>query len=293
MEGSAVKAKQREKAPKVDLRAPEVAWWTLFLFVGCWVVWLGSFALSVSGMWPVWVGILVSSCAAFAVFTPMHDASHKSIARAKWVNEVVGRLSVFLLLAPFVAFRHVHLEHHKHTNDEHKDPDLWSGRGPKWQLPLRWLTQDLHYYVVYLSRWKKRPVAERWETLMTLVALVLLLGSLCWMGYARPVLLFWVLPARLSIAFLAFAFDYLPHVPHQIPASENRFKATLVRPSPLLTPVLLYQNFHLIHHLYPGVPFYRYASIWRKQKDYLVRQGVEQRSLTGQIIDEPTVEQQP
>lgn len=293
VEGSTTKAsRRREKAPKVDLRAPRVAWWTLLLFVGCWVGWLGGYWLSVSGWVPVWLGVTLMGISAFGVFTPMHDASHKSVARAKWVNELVGRLSVLLLLAPFVAFRYMHLEHHKHTNDEHKDPDMWSGRGPKWLLPFRWVTQDLHYYALYLQRWRSRPVAERWETVLTLVVLGCLLGTLSWLGWWREVLLYWVLPSRIAIGLLAYSFDYLPHKPHVITSSEDRYKATLVRPHWLLTPVMLYQNFHLIHHLYPGVPFYRYASIWRTQKDFLLRQGVEMRSLTGQVIS-PTIEEEP
>lgn len=61
--------------------------------------------------------------------------------------------------APFPAFRFVHLEHHKHTNDPALDPDHYrcvrvphsdqgatsvrerSGEGPKVLLPLHWLTQ--------------------------------------------------------------------------------------------------------------------------------------------------------
>lgn len=30
-------------------------------------------------------------------------------------------------IAPFPAFRYVHLQHHKHTNDPELDPDMWSG----------------------------------------------------------------------------------------------------------------------------------------------------------------------
>jgi fatty acid desaturase len=36
----------------------------------------------------------------------------------------------------------------------------------------------------------------------------------------------------------------------------------------LLTPVLLYQNYHLVHHLYPTVPFYRLLKVWNAKKDY-------------------------
>lgn len=31
-----------------------------------------------------------------------------------------------------------------------KDPDYWSARGPKMFRPIRWCTQELHYYVPYV-----------------------------------------------------------------------------------------------------------------------------------------------
>ena len=38
----------------------------------------------------------------------------------------------------------------------------------------------------------------------------------------------------------------------------------------LLTPVLLYQNYHLVHHLHPLIPFYRYIAVWRRnESEYL------------------------
>ena len=276
-------AKQGHSArpPKVNLKAPRVAWWTLGLFVGCVVVWVSLMVMTLWGVLSLWVGLPLLSIFSFVAFTPMHDASHRSIARARWVNEVVGRCCALLLAAPFPAFRYVHLEHHKHTNHDEKDPDMWSGRGPVWLLPLRWLTQDLHYYVVYLSNWSKRSKAERWETVLTLCALVTLVGGLLYMG-ASLFVLCWLCSARVGIGILAYSFDYLPHKPHHITSSEDRYKATLVRPSPLLTPLFLYQNYHLIHHLYPGVPFYRYGEIWRAQKDFLIAQGTEVRSLLGQ-----------
>jgi ring-1,2-phenylacetyl-CoA epoxidase subunit PaaE len=40
----------------------------------------------------------------------------------------------------------------------------------------------------------------------------------------------------------------------------------------LLTPLALYQNYHLVHHLHPAVPFYRYIAVWRRNEErYLER----------------------
>lgn len=273
------------RPPKADLRAPHFATWTVLLFVACWILWLGVIGAVVTGWISIGWGCFFSTIASFLAFTPMHDASHKSIARKKWINQWIGRLSAWLLAAPFGAFRFVHLEHHKHTNHEEKDPDYWSGKGPFWFLPFRWLTQDLHYYVIYIRRWDERPQSERREVACTVVLLVMCAVLLWILGWGSWAFWLWLLPARLATALLAYGFDYLPHTPHQIRASEDRYKATIIRPESFLTPLLVYQNYHLIHHLYPGVPFYRYGEVWKIQKEYLVEKGAEMRSWRGETLE--------
>ena len=40
----------------------------------------------------------------------------------------------------------------------------------------------------------------------------------------------------------------------------------------LFTPLMLSQNYHLVHHLHPSVPFYRYLATWRRNEEaYLER----------------------
>ena len=39
-----------------------------------------------------------------------------------------------------------------------------------------------------------------------------------------------------------------------------------------MTPLFVYQNYHLVHHLHPSVPFYRYVRAWRRNEQaYLDR----------------------
>ena len=168
-------------------------------------------------------------------------------------------------MCPFLAFRYAHLAHHRHTNDPLGDPDHYSGRGSKWLLPLRWLSIDAYYY-----RW----MGDRKDGGSTfLFGVVLVACALSAMGAGAEVLFCWLVPARLAMGLIAFSFSYFPHAPHDVTAKEDRFRASNILLYPGLTVALLYQNYHLIHHLYPGVPFYRYARIFRSKRSELVRRG--------------------
>jgi fatty acid desaturase len=243
---------------KSVLATPRIAWPTLALLVAALAMWAAGIALVHAGHY---AGALLATAGAYISFTPMHDAAHRSISRTRWINEVAGRLAIVPLFGPFPAVRYIHLEHHKHTNEPDADPDHWSGRGPTWLLPLRWLSQDFHYYVVYA--FARRPRAEKLETYLTLAALVAAACALVATGHGVTVLLGWLLPARLAIATLAFAFDYLPHRPHDVPARTDRFAATHIFEGRLKYAATLGQSLHRVHHLYPGVPFYRYGRVWQ------------------------------
>ena len=71
------------------------------------------------------------------------------------------------------------------------------------------------------------------------------------------------------------SFDYLPHTRLHHTPSEDRFRTTRNRVGGerLLSPLLLYQNYHLVHHLHPSVPFYRYITAWQRNEEaYLERE---------------------
>lgn len=224
----------------------------------------------------------------------------------KWLNDVVGCISS-TKCSVHRTFKAMHLQHHKHTNDEASDPDAWSTHGSYWSLPLRWLTQEFYYYVLYLPILHTRPATEATCTSIQLATVLACYTVAGWTGHFTAVLYGWIIPARLASMLLACTFGYLPHRPHNITRAENPYKATAVTSLvqditwPLTWP-LLYQNYHNIHHLcvatpllshtsasmcvdsfdlcistfrYPYVPFYLYESIWRAMKPKLLAAGTQ------------------
>ncbi len=263
------------------LSAVPMAWPTVALAIASPSAWIGAVVLGATGLLPLWVAGALATLAAFVTFTPLHDATHQAISKTKWVNELLGRVASIPLLSPFPAFRLVHLLHHKHTNDPATDPDYWSGSGPRWLLPLKWATQDVHYYKFYAQNAHRRPVRERIELVGSVLVVVSVCTVLAVSGYWLQVLALVIVPKIIAIMLLAFAFDYLPHHPHNVLQKTDRYRATTIIDHRWLTPLMLYQNYHLVHHLYPGVPFYRYGKAFVERYDVLKKGGAHRRHLFG------------
>jgi fatty acid desaturase len=247
------------------------------LFLGALALWAGSSALALSHSWPLLLSVPFNALATYLLFTVMHDASHNSLSSIAPVNLWIGRVAAmfFSSLASFRTFRFIHMQHHRFTNDEQQDPDAYASRGPRWQRLPRWMTVDLYYMIFYIPKLRGRPRGERVElaAVWLLVAGVLATSALT--GHLLEIVVLLFVPARLATLWLGFAFDYLPHNGLKLTASEDRFKATRNRVGleRLLSPLLLYQNYHLVHHLHPVVPFHRYIAVWlRNEQDYLAHE---------------------
>ncbi|MEQ8959736.1 MAG: fatty acid desaturase, partial [Coleofasciculus sp. C2-GNP5-27] len=47
-------------------------------------------------------------------------------------------------------------------------------------------------------------------------------------------------------------------------------------PSPILNIMIMGQNYHLIHHLWPSIPWYKYQGAYRATKPLLEQKGCHQ-----------------
>ena len=258
---------------------PKVAWPTIALLFLAYGIFGGSTFAYVQGDLPLLWAIALNTLAAYISFTPTHEASHHGVSSNHQLNDWVGRIATALQSpVPFFrAFRYIHMQHHRFTNDKAKDPDVYVGTGPWWLLPFKWLSLDLSYLYFYSrpSVFPKRPKAERLDLLGAFVFGAVVFTAVTWAGWLEYYVLLFVIPGRITALFLAIAFDFLPHFPHQAQARDQPFQCTSNRVGMewLMTPLLIFQNYHLVHHLYPTVPFYRYLRIWKARRNFHLSQN--------------------
>lgn len=272
---------------------PKLALPTVVIFLGA----LSAFVLStfgyieghINGWAPLWITIPVNATVTFVMFTVVHDASHYSISSTRCVNGLFGRLA-WLFVGPVVAFPsfgYIHIQHHRHSNDDEEDPDTFASHGWPWLLPLRWSMVEYFYLKYYLPRARSRPVSEVAETLMMLTL------SLTGLTVAIVTENFWTLavvfliPQRIGLTVLAWWFDWLPHHGLTDTQRTNRYRATRNRVGAewLFTPVLLSQNYHLVHHLHPSVPFYRYLRTWQRNEEAYLERNAAISTVFGQQLN--------
>ena len=53
----------------------------------------------------------------------------------------------------------------------------------------------------------------------------------------------------------------------------------------LFTPLMLSQNYHLVHHLHPSVPFYRYVKTWRRNEEAYLERNAAISTVFGQQLN--------
>ncbi len=206
----------------------------------------------------------------YSTFNTMHEAVHSNISKIRWINNWVGRLSALSLIAPYKGFRYMHLAHHRHLNIPGKDPDLWCARK---YLFLRWLTQNYYYYNYFLKTIRVQKTSDIIDSALQMLAQFILIYLLWIFDGGYTFLIAWFIPSKLAVLWLSYCFSYIPHIPHDCKTQTTRYTATVMRTSPWLTLPCVYQNYHLIHHLYPSIPFYNYGKVWRIGEDFYKSQG--------------------
>lgn len=185
--------------------------------------------------------------------------------RFAWLERFVGHGNGFLLLAPFPGYRVLHLHHHANTNDPAEDPDYWV-KSRTWlgSVPRCIVIQPV--YIFHLWKLARDPRTRR-AFAMEMVYVVAYAGivfAAFLLGFGKELILLWILPGYVGVVLCPAMFDWPVHHPH---TARGRYTdpAILLFPRPFrsfMDFIFCGHTYHLMHHLYPRVPFYRYGAAW-------------------------------
>lgn len=250
-----------------------VEWRTLGLIAGCYALW----AVAVFWLWTLVpllaAGVVTVLITLHASLT--HEVLHGHPFRTRWRNEALMALPLSLCI-PYNRFRDLHLAHHQDSNltDPYDDPESNFQDPAVWARMPRWIRAVLRINNTLLGRillgpaigqivfmredWRgarrgDRAIRLAWALHLPGVAVVLALVA----ASAMPV---WV---YLICAYAAMGMlkirTFLEHRAHE----RSRARTVIIEDRGPLAFLFLNNNLHVVHHMHPGVSWYRLPALYR------------------------------
>ncbi len=263
--------------------SPTIAWPTLALAVALPATFAAVVTLGLTGRAPLWACAPILTLVSYAHYTLVHESIHGNVVAGKprwaWVNTLVGWIGALGMGAGWPALQRTHVLHHAHTNTE-RDPDIFV-KGTFAQLLMKWLL-GMPFMLIPMgamrffapARYQQlRTILSDADILqvsaVTVLTLALLVAALA-TGHGLDWLMLWFLPTRLGVLILNIFFQWLPHYPFDRTDRYGNTRISLWAGGTVFT---LQQNLHLMHHLWPSVPFYNYARLYRALRPALIEEG--------------------
>lgn len=261
-----------------------VEWPTLLLFAATYTLW----ALATTILWslsPV-LGLLAAALAIAQFSSLTHEVLHGHPFRSQTLSEalVFPGLTVFI---PYLRFKDLHLQHHfdpaltdpyDDPESNYLDPAVWARLARPVQALLRFNNTLFGRMLIgpAISTWAlvrgdlaailkgDRRVALAWVLHVPGVAMVL--AWLAWVG-TMPVWAY-VVAAYLGWSVLKIR-TYLEHRAHE----AARARTVIIESRGPLSLLFLNNNFHVVHHMHPGVAWYKLPGIYFSNRDHYLRRN--------------------
>jgi beta-carotene hydroxylase len=251
---------------------PSTEWPTVVLFLVVMSVFSVSmfYALQAPN-WALPFFIILNTACVYSSFTVIHEASHRNISRRfPKLEYLIGTLTGFIFFhGSFDQFISIHLRHHSKVNQPGQDPDLHAQGPITLARLLSWGATVMHYSNFYWKKGLHKP--ERFVKMAIPYVLILTTYVAAFVsGFLPQLLLLWTLPSLFGVILTIYVFDHLPHRPHN---DTGKYTNSSIYPKPALDWLLFMQSHHLIHHLWPSIPWYRYRECFAQRRDDLLKAG--------------------
>ena len=197
------------------------------------------------------------------IVTFMHECTHGTMFRRKWMNTAFGMFAMIPLLISYTSFKEDHLAHHA-GNRSPRDPDaVFYGKRKPIDFILFYaycflgvlLTLAQFGFIYGIRALKGRKALVHWAEMILHAAVTY--GVLTWAhsnGILSPVLNIWLIPL-VFFGLMNSARFIAEH--YGTPFGAGQLAGTRTVTSNAATSFFWNNiNWHIGHHVYPGVPWY-------------------------------------
>lgn len=217
--------------------------------------------------WAIPLMVIQGIAMAF-LFMPLHETVHRTAFKTEWANTLFGHVCGLAICFPWEYYRVFHWAHHRHTQDEMRDPELavMPSAGSLWQrlLAFSGALQVYGRFRVLLRHavtgtsalpWvpaDKRNLVAREARLYLAVYAGLAVGSL--LLWSPVMLTVWLCPLLIG-QFALRPYLYTEHT--GCGRGRSAFENTRTTyTSAIIRWFAWNMPYHAEHHAYPSVPFH-------------------------------------
>lgn len=217
-----------------------------------------------------WICLLPQGILMAFNFTILHETVHSTPFKTELLNQIVGRITSFLMVIPMNWFRYFHLAHHRFTNNPENDPELNTAKPetlaqyirhisglPTWRGNIGKLiknaTRDNNDPYVPMNGKHKIKLEARIMLAAYAGVFMILIAGHTW--------IFWclILPAVIGQPFLRL---YLLAEHSRCPMVADMFENTRTTFTNRIIRFLAWNMpYHIEHHAYPVVPFHKLPAL--------------------------------
>jgi len=225
------------------------------------------------------LAVMVIGSRQHAMLILMHEAVHFRLFKSKRLNEFVGDvLLAWPCLVSMRSFSRNHLAHHQHLNTT-EDPDIVRKQpDPEWRFPmprsrLTWMILKqftglgfVYLVQVFRSLDKDAPDEGTAYKVARYGFYLAALGIIIYAGVFKLFVMYWVFP---FLTWLMFIFRIRTMSEHPKVERTSAYSTSLEYKLGLVERMLVTPKFafyHMEHHSYPSVPFYRLPQLHRALK---------------------------
>lgn len=271
------------QVPQVQTPSRAIEWPTLLVFAATYALW----ALATTALWDA-SPVLAIAAAALAI-GQFSSLTHEVLHGHPFRNQILNEALVFpglCIFVPYLRFKDTHLQHHfdpaltdpyDDPESNYSDPAVWDRLPGAVKALLRFNNTLFGRMLVgpaigiwtmvagdlRLMRRGDRRVRLAWALHAPGVALVL-----GWLAVAAMPVWAYLLSAYLGWSLLKIR-TYLEHRAHE----AARARTVVIESRGPLALLFLNNNFHVVHHMHPGVAWYRLPALYFGNREHYLRRN--------------------